>query len=131
MVESQSECMAQPFLEITALDTKSGGWVTAIHIKGLGDKETVCKNDRCEAPLPETEGNVKIVTYWATSSLGDNSSPYTLAIRAEQKSTGRSDYWQIDAAGGGSDGFDAVGKELRAIWQHSQLQRPRKHDLWV
>ena len=70
-LDGQVYCFSQPFLKITAADTKSGGRVKSIQIIGLSDKEILCEKETCEAAISDSGNNTLIVSYWAGSTFGD------------------------------------------------------------
>ena len=96
--QEKTTCTGQPFLEINALDTKSGAWVKTIEVNGVSNQDTICTSDHCEVALPETGPEGIILQYWATSTLGDASIRHFLTIRASHDPTNLP-YWQISMAG--------------------------------
>ena len=91
-------CMTQPFLIVTALDTKSGAWIKTIQIEGLSGKNQVCEDKRCEVALPDNASDSQVIGYWAISSLGDSSTRHVLTFRVRQMTT-RPKFWQVTLGG--------------------------------
>lgn len=88
-------CHNRPILLLNAEEPLPNDQITFIHYT-VGGQTFSCLGAMCEFPLPPTNEAGTEISFWATSSFGDESEHFTAKVRAVETSQSDRDTWQVN-----------------------------------
>jgi len=87
-------CPRRPVLLLAAEEPLPNNHITFVHYSYWG-QEFTCLGTQCELPIPPTGDAGTQISFWATSSFGDESEHFTAKVRAVETSQTDDDLWQV------------------------------------
>ena len=88
-------CSRRPILLLTADEPLPNDQITYVHYT-YGGYIHSCLGSVCEFPVPPTSDTGTQISFWASSSFGDESERFTAKIRAVEPERSGKDAWQVN-----------------------------------